>query len=751
MSSFFQTKKIIVDVKYTDASKKGRYFTSNSKNSVDTSVTGTFFLGNSANLNDYKMFFAIDDTTLCSTKKIKIDALLINEYLMKVEKYLERFDKFVEKTSVKRPLLNQLSGDELLNVKLRLNDTRVFLSIPKDNEVNKIFTSCLYGTVTNIIFEEVDASTLRAYPVLKDNFYKLFIDVLLIDEAFLKKELAAFYNKYNSDGYRLFGLIYGVCAERNGINISSKNFVNEAAAYNINLKESFYVEINKGAHLGKHIKNIIVDEMTFDYCPSDDSENNNFEYYKFKNLVSWFVKQLNINNDIISGEHHSGQGYSGDSIRELYKDWRDYGNFTLDCNLQSGYNSSSSGANYINRTGTGINIKPSFAKEDKSVTGLYLDVYKTEINPAFKARVDELLTDIYLIDTLELDGEEVSNSLKKLFDNYVELIDLLTNVIPATGAYNKVFYGAPGCGKSYFVKNELLPNELHILEDNVIRTTFYQDYSNTDFVGQVLPKITGKDVTYEFNPGPFTLALVKALKNVDKPVALVIEELNRGSAASIFGDIFQLLDRKADGSSEYEIQNTNIQDYLKKEGLEVKSISIPANLYIIATMNTSDQNVFTLDTAFKRRWKFEKIKNSFDGHKYKDWLVPGMEDVTWEDMVMSINEYIVANADQFMNEDKQIGVYFIDETGLVEKKIDVTEEKIKEFSYKLLEYLWDDVAKFTDKNKWFKDSRTLDELLDNYMKAGKAAFSESLISVIKKQQDSKKAKSQGEESNEHED
>jgi len=298
--------------------------------------------------------------------------------------------------------------------------------------------------------------------------------------------------------------------------------------------------------------------------------------------------------------------------------------------------------------------------------------------------------------------------------------------------YNKVFYGAPGCGKSWHVQNEIIPNELKITNnENIIRTTFYQDYSNTDFVGQVLPRIDGENVTYEFNPGPFTIALCKALKNNNEPIVLVIEELNRGQAASIFGDIFQLLDRSQDGSSVYEITNVNIQDYIQKElGLVFNTIKIPNNLFIVATMNTSDQNVFTLDTAFKRRWKFEKIKNEFNESAHGDWFVPGMVETTWKELVLTINEYIIANADELMNEDKQIGVYFIDENGLVEKKVDASNpEKIKEFSFKMLEYLWDDVAKF-NRQDWFKDAKTLDQLLENYKNNNGNVFSKDLTDSL---------------------
>ncbi len=301
------------------------------------------------------------------------------------------------------------------------------------------------------------------------------------------------------------------------------------------------------------------------------------------------------------------------------------------------------------------------------------------------------------------------------------------------GAQNKVFYGTPGCGKSYHVQNTVL-FELEVAEENRIRTTFYQDYTNTDFVGQILPKVhEDKSVTYEFNPGPFALALKNAIQAPEKPVALIIEELNRGNAASIFGDIFQLLDRDKTGKSQYSITNVNLQDYLNKcfsdDGYIFDKIYIPSNLYIIATMNTSDQNVFTLDTAFKRRWQFEKLRNKFtDDHKYKGYFIPGMPEVTWQKLVEDINTFIVSSANELSSEDKQLGVYFIDKETLCEKSENCTDEaKIKKFAYKLFEYLWDDVAKFA-RQDWFNaDIKSLDDLIDAYITKGKKVFVDGII------------------------
>ena len=302
---------------------------------------------------------------------------------------------------------------------------------------------------------------------------------------------------------------------------------------------------------------------------------------------------------------------------------------------------------------------------------------------------------------------------------------------------NLVVYGTPGCGKSYYVETELLKGYT-LLPDNtrerVIRTTFYQDYTNTDFIGQILPYIEkdedGKDVvTYKFNPGPFTLALKEALSCGGQDVALVIEELNRGNAPAIFGDIFQLLDRDENGISKYAITNVNLIDYLNKElGTNLTNIKIPGNLFIYATMNTSDQNVFTLDTAFKRRWNFKKIKNEFNvDHAFAEKYIPGMK-LTWKDFVKSINQYMTNDQSIIGAEDKQIGVYFIDESGMRQEVLDVqTDDQKEEFAYKIFEYLWDDVAKF-DRKRWFRgEIKTLDDLIEKYIKEGIKVFNEEVF------------------------
>ena len=303
------------------------------------------------------------------------------------------------------------------------------------------------------------------------------------------------------------------------------------------------------------------------------------------------------------------------------------------------------------------------------------------------------------------DVNQLRDSLQKIESD--KKADSIDNTLTEIG-YNKIYYGIPGCGKSHYVENTVLAGVDKV--NNVFRTTFYLDYSNSDFIGQIYPVIKddGK-VTYKPIPGPFTKALERALTNKNEMIYLVIEEINRGNAAAIFGDVFQLLDRlKEDkngrvvGDSEYPISNVFIEDYLKERGVNYTpgNIYIPHNLTILATMNTSDQNVFPLDTAFKRRWGREKITNNWaEVGEIKNMYVP-YTDVTWETFATIINKEMVsisARNDAPISEDKQMGAYFANETMLTKEPNSKDEEKIDNFANNVLDYLFTDVTKFDHK------------------------------------------------------
>ena len=277
--------------------------------------------------------------------------------------------------------------------------------------------------------------------------------------------------------------------------------------------------------------------------------------------------------------------------------------------------------------------------------------------------------------------------------------------------YNKVYYGIPGCGKSHKIKNETNGQI-------VIRTTFYEDYSYSDFIGQYRPGAGG----YCFNPGPFAKALLLAFREIktrsSRAVYLVIEEINRGNAPSIFGDTFQLLDRDADGTSEYPIENADLIAYLGKElDLAVDSVFIPANLVILGTMNTADQNVFTLDTAFKRRFEWEEVFDDWDTCDYRDWLVPGSKSKeTWKTFVDKINAKIIGlRQNSGLSGDMRIASHFLGKACLIDKDAAFNSgdpahmAKAVRFAAKIIEYLYDDVAKWDRESLFNEDIKTLSE------------------------------------------
>lgn len=306
-----------------------------------------------------------------------------------------------------------------------------------------------------------------------------------------------------------------------------------------------------------------------------------------------------------------------------------------------------------------------------------------------------------------------------------------------TSGTNILLYGVPGSGKSWTIEHEYC-NSDSIVE----RLVFHPDYTNADFIGQILPAIDeDKQVTYEFSPGPFTTILRDAYRNPTGEYILIVEEINRGNAPAIFGEAFQLLDRKVEktsnddgmpvGTSEYGIT----QRYMAKViyGNEKRKVRIPSNLSIIGTMNTSDQNVFTLDTAFQRRWRMRLIENTFDNVRgtlaNADILDTG---VTWRKFCETVNKIIVGNKAKMVSaEDKRLGVYFIHEQDLKfddrakpsngfsslkeeyddlmkhEMGGDITDGqkvRLKEirdalmqnrvFPEKVIKYLWDDAFKF---------------------------------------------------------
>lgn len=294
-----------------------------------------------------------------------------------------------------------------------------------------------------------------------------------------------------------------------------------------------------------------------------------------------------------------------------------------------------------------------------------------------------------------------------------ELMTTTTSVVRKTGAENILLYGVPGAGKSHTIKTQYCPDDKYME-----RVVFHPDYTYSDFVGQILPRVEkteeGDKLKYVFTPGPFTKMLIKAEQYPGNYYYLIIEELNRGNAPAIFGEIFQLLDRKDEedgylpfeiGESEYGISNYDVAREVY--GDETHQVKIPSNMYVLATMNTADQNVFTLDTAFQRRWNMKQIENRFDASEHSKDQIDGTN-VTWGAFATVINELVIdINVDMASSEDKRLGTYF------AKKK----ELSVDRFPEKVLKYLWDDAFKMDKESVFKSDYKSLEEVVVAYEKA----------------------------------
>lgn len=328
----------------------------------------------------------------------------------------------------------------------------------------------------------------------------------------------------------------------------------------------------------------------------------------------------------------------------------------------------------------------------------------------------------------------------------------------------KILFGSPGTGKSYQIRG-IAENQLGIpfnedtqISNNIVKTVFHPEYTYADFIGKLLPLTQGDSVTYKFYPGHFLRVLGMAYSSLingsNENYLLIIDELNRGNAAAIFGNIFQLLDRENDGWSSYETNISEMELFglltsmelnpiihkgiievqdrygkvaleqfcerkekelsgeLNKQGTRIISliqehqINIPPNLSIIATINTSDESIYYLDSAFKRRWDWEYVESpsidslgKFPKELSKVLLVD--KDRKWDSWyiyIIGINEFIKSNSQTIRRiEDKQIGWWFIQpKDGKVE---------LQQVKDKLMFYLWDSV--------FSRDKKPLEDILSN--------------------------------------
>ena len=338
-----------------------------------------------------------------------------------------------------------------------------------------------------------------------------------------------------------------------------------------------------------------------------------------------------------------------------------------------------------------------YYSDPKFVRNLYQELLSLDKLPTEKTK-----------DTFKTLGGGQYHNAMATYIRFLEAVKILSHVDMSISqfspqekpAFQIIYYGAPGTGKSHRIKKEL--KEMNVSKENIFRTTFHPDSDYSSFVGAYKPtmkpvdekyrNVVGKDeeIAYSFVPQTFIKAYTQAYKKPNENVYLIIEEINRGNCAQIFGDLFQLLDRDDNGVSEYPIKaDSDLKMYLEGElgknhdGIKDGELCLPSNLYIWATMNTSDQSLFPIDSAFKRRWDWE-----YEPIKYKntDWVIEiGHNNYSWTSFQHIINDKIF---EATSSEDKMLGDYFVKPCNNV-----ISE---KQFINKVLFYLWNDVCKDGD-------------------------------------------------------
>lgn len=370
--------------------------------------------------------------------------------------------------------------------------------------------------------------------------------------------------------------------------------------------------------------------------------------------------------------------------------------------------------------------------------------------------VDFLCSKEWLVD--EKNGDKKNENVDDEIQSHQENLEQSQKKAPEPYAKQPsqiIYYGVPGCGKSYEV-NKVINAELDKYgvtdkEYHKVRCVFHPEYCNADFVGQIYPYVKPDNggVEYRFKPGPFAEIVRRAYRNPAEPFFLVIEEINRGNAAAIFGEMFQLLDRfrPEDGPEElsgniyntgwssFGVTNIDVNAYVRQKstdnpekieyddsipyGDKIKFINntavrLPPNLSIYATMNTNDQNVFTMDNAFQRRFKSKMIRNVLDENSAQYKTEIDDTGVCWGNFREWINEKILLPQTAVLKaDDKCLGGWFI--TG--EKIGGVDKIKKEDFAEKVLKYLWDDVFKRNKSGEIFvKDDKvnSLSDLIDAF-------------------------------------
>lgn len=287
-----------------------------------------------------------------------------------------------------------------------------------------------------------------------------------------------------------------------------------------------------------------------------------------------------------------------------------------------------------------------------------------------------------------------------------------------SGGENVIYYGAPGTGKSHAV-DELVGKK------RAFRVVFHSDMQNSDFVGTLKPAVEEGHVTYRFQPGTFSKALRHAWNNPDEEVYLIIEEINRAMAAAVFGELFQLLDRDETGTSRYKVEFPSpeyFQWFNEFGGIQCDALTLPSNLWILATMNSADQGVYPIDTAFRRRWKQIYVPIDYEIAPKLPLNIIGQSsqpsERSWSEFVQVLNEFLIDNLG--IAEDRLVGPRFLNSSDLSDRKL----------PGKLLIYLWDDLLRHHERDVLFAGGiRTYGEL-HKANENSERIFSDKMLAVL---------------------
>lgn len=330
--------------------------------------------------------------------------------------------------------------------------------------------------------------------------------------------------------------------------------------------------------------------------------------------------------------------------------------------------------------------------------------------------LEEIRTKIFQYESGNYD--DIKGYLKLLYSTESLLPEEETVIITKSLKFNRLLFGAPGTGKSHLLDEDV---KNHFKKENVKRITFHPNITYGQFVGTYKPRPKKENtdiITYEFVPGIFLEQLKNALISDGKEdFLLIIEELNRANVQAVFGDVFQLLDRDDNGNSKYSIAiPEEIQEYFLKHGLEISELKLPSNFYIWATMNTADQGVQPIDTAFTRRfddYEYISINNGEEVIKDYDVYINGIGTVNWNEFRRKLNHTLLHELN--IKEDKLIGTFFIKERQLKDE-----EDFQNAFKYKLVYYLAENIFKH-NKLKLFK-KKSFNDIINLYEKDEESIF-----------------------------